>query len=126
MYGEGNTVNVMEASEGIMEASEGNRIEEKEGASESDSWELVTKEDASDVTMERLYCTPWGRTSEDTERRLAQMGGEVEKKVDYRDLDYDTDDLLLYRRGTWLRKRAEQGVWQIRHCSYLEYNIGAY
>ena len=41
LYGEGNTVNVMEASEGIMEASEGNNTEEKEAASESDSWELL-------------------------------------------------------------------------------------
>ena len=51
---------------------------------------------------------------EDTEKSLGEMGGEVEKKVDYTDLYYDTEDLLLYR------KRAEQGVWQIRHCSYLE------
>lgn len=57
---------------------------------------------------------------EDTEKSLGEMGGEVEKKVDYTDLYYDTEDLLLYR------KRAEQGVWQIRHCSYLEYIIGAY
>ena len=41
MYGEGNTVNVMKASEGIMEASEGNNTEEKEAASESDSWVLL-------------------------------------------------------------------------------------
>lgn len=54
---------------------------------------------------------------EDTERRLGEMGGEVEKKVDYTDLYYDTEDLLLNRRGTWLRKRAEQGVWQIRHLN---------
>ena len=57
---------------------------------------------------------------EDTEKSLGEMGGEVEKKVDYTNIYYDTEE------GTWLRKRAEQGVWQIRHCSYLEYNIGAY
>ena len=81
-----------------VEASEGNNIEEKE--------------DASDVTIERLYTV-----GEDTERRLGKMGGEVEKKVDYTDLYYDTEDLLLNRRGTWLRNRAEQRVWQIRHLN---------
>ena len=36
---------------------------------------------------------------EDTEKSLGEMGGEVEKKVDYTDLYYDTEDLPLYRRA---------------------------
>ena len=64
---------------------------------------------------------------EDTEKSLGEMGGEVEKKVDYTNIYYDTEEGTYdTEEGTWLRKRAEQGVWQIRHCSYLEYNIGAY
>merc|ERR1719319_318928 len=83
-----------------------------EMSNDSDSWEIVEGVVKEDAVIERLYTL-----GEETVDRLKEMGGEVVENVTYTDLYYDTDDFLLLRKGTWLRKRVEQGVWQIRYLN---------